>query len=156
MIDASSDAPLQSPFVRTARILAIAASVAMLLLCLWLFGIAADHPWRDAMITLVTLYSATILAFLGGVRWAMAFADPRSADRRDIIVGILPALVAPAILFISMPAVFGLLAAAFAAMGAWDSLSSYAGTVPEWYGRLRTQSTAVLVVALIIAFVATS
>jgi len=150
----TTEAP--TPTMKLARTVAIASSGGMVLLSLWLFAIAPDHPWRVETITLISLYAVVALSFLGGVRWALALTSKDSRDRRDLVVGALPALVSPFILFVSVPASFGVLAAAFAAMGAWDSLSSYSGVVPEWYGRLRTQLTAVIVVALMLAFAATS
>ncbi len=156
MDDGVAETEQHSPLVRTARAVAIGASGGIVILSLWLFAIPQDHPWRVATITLLSLYAVVILSFLGGVRWALAFGGKEERERRDVIIGALPAIVAPAILFISMPAAFAVLAAAFAAMGAWDSLSSVSGTVPAWYGRLRTQLTAVIVVALMLAFIATS
>lgn len=152
--DAAEEAP--NATVRLAKGVAIASSGGMALLSLWLFAISPDHPWRVETITLISLYAVVALAFLGGVRWALALSGREPRDRRDLIVGALPALAGPVILFVSVPASFGVLAAAFAAMGAWDSLSSYSGAVPVWYGRLRTQLTALIVLALMLAFVATS
>lgn len=145
-----------SPVVRAARAVAIGGTGGIVILSLWLFAIPQDHPWRVATITLLSLYSVVILSFLGGVRWALAFGGKEESERRDVIIGAMPAFIGPAILFISMPAAFAVLAAAFAAMGAWDSLSSMSGTVPTWYGRLRTQLTVVIVVSLMLAFIATS
>lgn len=149
----------QEPFshsARAARAVAIAGTGGIVILSLWLFAIPQDHPWRVATITLMSLYSVVILSFLGGVRWAMALGSREERERRDVMIGSLPVLFGPAILFISMPAAFAVLAAAFAALGAWDSISSMSGTVPAWYGRLRTQLTAVIVVSLMLAFIATS
>ncbi|MBX3578559.1 MAG: DUF3429 domain-containing protein [Rhizobiaceae bacterium] len=156
MDDGSTEIEQQTPVMRTARGVAIGASAGMVLLSLWLFSIPQDHPWRVATITLLSLYSVVILSFLGGVRWAFAFQGRDGRERRDLIIGALPAVVAPCILFIAMPAAFAVLAAAFAAMGAWDSLASFSGSVPAWYGRLRMQLTGVIVLALMLAFIATS
>ena len=48
-----------------------------------------------------------------------------------------------------------LLAVAFAAQGASDTLAAHEGKAPAWYGRLRTILTAAVVAAMILAFVST-
>lgn len=142
--------------LKTARLVASAGSGALLLLSLWLFFIDPDHPWRTGTIAILILQAIAILAFLGGIRWALAFADVDGSGRRDLVLSAVPVAIAPAMFFISTPAVFGALAAAFAALGAWDSLAAHSSIAPAWYGRLRIQLTAVIVVALVLAFVATS
>ena len=55
-----------------------------------------------------------------------------------------------------VPLAFVLLAVAFAAQGAWDSLTLTAAAAPDWFRRLRIQMTVLVVAALVVAFVATS
>ena len=51
---------------------------------------------------------------------------------------------------------FVLLAVAFAAQGAWDSLTLTSDAAPDWFRRIRIQMTVLVVAALVVAFVAAS
>jgi len=130
--------------------------IPFVVLSLWLAGIPADHVWRETTIRLLTGYAAVVLSFLGGARWALAVAGDYADARRDIAISILPALIGWVVMFIPPHLAFVLLAVAFAAQGAWDSLSGQAGVLPAWFARLRVQLTAAAVIAMIIAFAATA
>lgn len=136
--------------------LGIAGLIPFLVLALWLAAIPVDHVWREMTTRLLTGYAAIVLSFLGGARWALAVAGNYSEARRDIALSILPAMLGWAVMFIPPHLAFVLLAVGFAAHGAWDALSGQAGVLPAWFVRLRTQLTAVVVVAMIIAFAATA
>jgi hypothetical protein len=151
-IGATDDAGL----ARTGRILAFAGFIPFAVLALWLYGIAPDHPWRQGTINLLTGYAAATLSFLGGIRWGIAMLGGSGERRRDLMLSAVPPLVGWAALAIKPPLVFVLLAVAFAAQGAWDSLTLPPGAAPDWFRRVRIQLTIMAVAAMVLAFVATS
>jgi hypothetical protein len=141
---------------RLGRTLALASFVPFAVLALWLYGIAPDHPWRPGTIVLLTGYGAIILSFLGGLRWGIALTDRAGESRRDLMLGVVPPLLGWSAILVPPPLTFVLLAVAFAAQGAWDSLTLTSDAVPAWFRRLRIQMTVLVVAALVVAFVATS
>lgn len=141
---------------RTGRTLAVIGFLPFAVLALWLYGIAPDHPWRQGTISLLSGYAAVTLSFLGGIRWGIAMLGLTRERRRDLMPSIVPPLVGWAALSIEPPLVFVLLAVAFAAQGAWDSLTLPPGAAPDWFRRVRIQLTILVVAAMVLAFVATS
>lgn len=127
-----------------------------IVLSLWLYGIAPDHPWRSGTILLLTVYSAIVLSFLGGIRWGLALWSGDADSRAEFWLAIVPALVGWLAVVIPVPLSFALLAVAFAAHGAWDALAAHRHRAPAWYGNLRTTLTACTVALLLLAFAATS
>ena len=125
-------------------------------LSLWLYGIPDDHLWRATTIALLTSYAAVVLSFLGGIRWGYAMSETNEDTANLFAISVLPALGGWVAYFIPPPYSFVLLAVAFAAHGAWDSLSAQRGNMPDWFARLRMQLTAGIVVTMIIAFAATA
>ncbi|MEZ5805612.1 MAG: DUF3429 domain-containing protein [Rhizobiaceae bacterium] len=144
-----------SDFQRRARLLGYAGVVPFVVLSLWLYGIAEDHPWHTITIALLVAYSAIVLSFLGGIRWGIAM-QTREGGARALAPSLVPALVGWLAPFVLQPYCFAILAVAYAAQGAWDSLSTGNGTLPEWYGRMRMRLTVVAVATLVLAFVATA
>ena len=140
---------------RRARLLGHAGLVPFVLLSLWLYGIPADHPWHTITTALLVAYSAVTLSFLGGIRWGIAM-QTREDGARALAPSLVPALVGWLAPFVLQPYCFAILAVAYAAQGAWDSLSTGNGTLPEWYGRMRMRLTVVAVATLVLAFVATA
>jgi hypothetical protein len=151
--DATSD---DDAVGRIGRRLAFAGFVPLGALALWLYGIAPDHPWRHGTIVLLTGYAAVTLSFLGGIRWGMAMSGRHEERQRDLILSAVPPLIGWMALAAQPPLVFVFLAVAFAAQGAWDSLTLAPGAAPEWFRRSRVQLTLLAVAALIVAFVATT
>jgi hypothetical protein len=141
---------------RVGRTLALAGFVPFAVLAFWLYGIAPDHPWRQGTIVVLTAYGAVILSFLGGLRWGIALGDRDGESRRDLMLGVVPPLVGWSAMLMPPPLTFVLLAVAFAAQGAWDSVTLTSEAVPAWFRRLRIQMTVLVVAALVVAFVATS
>jgi Protein of unknown function (DUF3429) len=139
-----------------ARLLGYAGLAPFIALSLWLYGIAPDHEWRNGTILLLLVYGAVILSFLGGVRWGVALARQNDDARLDFSLAMLPPLIGWIAVFIPVPYAFAVLAVAFAAQGAWDTLAVHAEKAPEWYGELRTILTIIVVLTLIVAFIATS
>ena len=131
--------PLEGPAMR----LALAGFVPFAALIVWLVAISNDHVWRDETIFLLKVYSATILSFLGGTRFGEALMAGGEEQRLPLAASVVPALCAWVACSIGEPASFALLAVAFAAQGAWDSVSSHRGDMPGWYGRMRVVVTGI-------------
>ena len=148
--DVGPDAEQNARVARIGRRLSFLGFVPLAALALWIYGSAADHPWREEAIALLATYGVATLSFLGGIRWGMAV--PGHSGSRDLLLSVAPPLVGWAALLTAPPLVFVLLAVAFAAQGAWDSLTLPAG----WFRRTRVQLTMLEVAGLIVAFVATS
>jgi hypothetical protein len=141
---------------RVGRNLAYAGVIPFIVLALWLYGIAPDHPWRQATIALLTGYAVVTLSFLGGIRWGMAVLGRQAERQRDIVLSCVPPLIGWMALATPTPLVFVFLAVAYAAQGAWDALTLAPGSAPDWFRRVRIQLTVLAVAALILAFIATS
>jgi hypothetical protein len=63
----------------------------------WL--IAGPPDTQDLAARVLTAYGATIVAFLGGIHWGLAFARPGQATTARLGWGVVPSLVAwPALL----------------------------------------------------------
>lgn len=152
----SSVQPAETPAVRTARMLGYAGLAPFAILSLWLLGIAPDHEWRAGTILLLVVYAAVILSFLGGARWGLALADGVDQSPAVFAASIVPPLVAWIAAAMPPPYCFALLAVAFAAHGAWDTLAVHQMKAPEWYGRMRTVLTIGVVATMLVAFAATS
>jgi hypothetical protein len=143
---------LEGPALR----LTLAGFVPFALLAVWLVAIANDHVWRDDTILLLKVYGATILSFLGGARFGIALMAGGEEQRLPLAASVIPALCAWVACSIGEPGSFALLAVAFAAQGAWDSVSSHRGDMPGWYGRMRVVITGMVVLVMILAFVETA
>lgn len=141
---------------RTARFLALLGYVPILALSAWLLGIADDHPWRDQTVLLLATYAAVILSFLGGIRWGLGMVTRDGGSPRDLIASCAPPLLGWAAIFVPVPYGFALFAAAFAAQGAWDAFAVQSGIAPRWFGSVRTLLTALVVAAMVLAFIATA
>ena len=83
-------------------------------------------------------YAATILAFLGGIRWGLAMrgSDVGSAVT-DYGVAVVPQLVGWAGLAVPDPWRFFLLGAVVLGLGPLDRNLVARGLAPAWFGRLR-------------------
>lgn len=159
MLDEDSESSVaggETPAVNAARTLGYAGLAPFVILSLWLLGISPDHEWRDGTVFLLVIYGAVILSFLGGVRWGMALSDDVDQAPADFAAAIVPALVGWLAAAMPTPYCFAVLAVAFAAHGAWDTLAVHQMKAPDWYGRMRTILTAAVVATMVIAFVATS
>ncbi|MFN3230884.1 MAG: DUF3429 domain-containing protein [Alphaproteobacteria bacterium] len=118
-------------------------------IAVWTSETAEVFPVAEAML----FYSATVLSFLGGVRWGMALNNPRSSRMASsLTIGIFPPLVAWVMLLIDLH--WGLLgtAVAFALMYASDLFAAKEGTAPAWYPQLRMPLTIAADVAILIIF----
>ena len=100
-------------------------------------GLPQAVPPADIEVALAT-YAATILSFLGGIRWGTAL---REGDRQrvtgDYIFGVLPQLLGWAALALPdpwRPVVLGLM---ILVLGPIDRNLVARGMAPVWFGRLR-------------------
>ena len=150
-----NDAASRESTARLASRLAYAGFLPVAALTLWLAAIGSGHPWRETTAALLSTYAALALVFVAGVRWGLAFLDRRDQAERNLAIGVVAVAAAWAAAMMSAHHAFVLLALAFAAHGAWDAFGVQAGTVPGWYGRVRTRMTFLMVAAMIVAFVAT-
>lgn len=83
-------------------------------------------------------YSATILAFLGGVRWGAALVNP---GRRQLLLAVAPSLLAFGALLLDRDPAMVVLACTFAVVGAADVGRRASAEWPAWYRRLRLRLT---------------
>ena len=125
------------------------------------FAAAAVAAWLPhaglAAIGLAALgaYGAVILSFLGGVRWGVELFDPNALARwTPLGLSVLPSLVAWAALLAPPAPMLFLLAAGLAAQYALDRAAVADGTLPAWYGRLRTILTLGAVAATLVGLAA--
>ena len=83
-------------------------------------------------------YAATILAFLGGIRWGLAM---RGSERRsagiDYGIAVVPQLIGWAALAAPDPWRMVLLGLVVLALGPLDRNLVVRGLAPPWFGRLR-------------------
>ncbi len=95
-------------------------------------------------------YGAAILSFMAGAQWGLTVRAQDGSDQgwRGYAVSVLPALLAWAALAMPARIGFATLAAGFAALLAYDLWTVRRGTAPAWYGRLRVQLTAAVVLLL--------
>ena len=103
--------------------------------------------WTGPALLSLLAYAATVLAFLGGVRWGVEIVRPE--PRWTVLTAsVLPQLAAFALLAaprIDVSWQLGGLLVAFVAQGLWDGVAK---SPPRWYARLRTFLTFGAVLAL--------
>lgn len=87
---------------------------------------------------MLATYAATILAFLGGIRWGTALRD---GDQRriatDYVFGVTPQLFGWGALFLPDPWRFAVLGLGVLLLGPIDRNLVSRGLAPDWFGRLR-------------------
>ena len=154
-IDHPEKAVAAAAMSRVGNALAWLGITPFVVLSLWLFAIAPDHPWREGTIDLLVMYGALFLSFLGGVRWGLAISGNANARPRDLVASAAPLVAGWAAFAIQTPHTFAALAVIFAAVGAWDAMASHAQGAPPWYGKLRVRQTAIIVATMVLAFAAT-
>ena len=109
----------------------------------WALALALVTGWPHALPSseaagLLATYAATILSFLGGIRWGAAVATP---DQRrvatDYVFGVTPQLFGWGALVLPDPWRFVVLAIGVLALGPIDRNLVARGLAPDWFGRLR-------------------
>jgi Protein of unknown function (DUF3429) len=97
----------------------------------------------------LTIYSAVVLSFLGGIQWGLAVG---SADRSDSWrrygLSVVPSFIAWAGVWAGGRAGLVTLAAGIAAWALYELWSTGLGEAPAWYGRLRAALSIVAVASL--------
>ena len=139
---------------RTAWILGLGGLVPFVLMTAMLVYAGRDFIAFRQLLLAYGGYSATILAFLGGIRWGAALA-PAARRPATLILSVLPALAAWLVLFLPSPWLFAGFALLFLVQGVWDVLAARGTALPSWFGRLRTVLTGVVVACQLVAFFST-
>jgi ribose/xylose/arabinose/galactoside ABC-type transport system permease subunit len=101
--------------------------------------------YRTPAASVLALYGALILSFLGGARWGLAVGHP-GPDAGVVSLSMLPTLAGLALLLAPDPVRLPGLAATLAFHWLWDTSSA---GLPAWYPRLRSLLTAGTVVGLV-------
>lgn len=137
----------------------------------WLFGLAGLIPffvaaaamwagparlghWAGVSALALLAYAATIVSFLGGVRWGSELQRPGGPDPRLLFLSVIPQLFAWGLLFLPMPGAaplavrFGGLLVVLLLVGIADALSR---DLPQWYRALRIPLTVGAGAALVAA-----
>lgn len=92
-------------------------------------------------------YAALLLCFFAGARFGHALRVTGASVAATATA--LPVGIALLSLFLPDAVASGLLAVAFAGLGAWDVWSADRAQLTAWYGRLRFRTTPIAVLALI-------
>ena len=106
-------------------------------------GFGRIGGWALVAVQALLAYGATIVSFLGGVRWGFELARPGGPDPRMLFASVLPQIGAWALIFLPMPAAylparFGGLLLLTALGGGADAVAS---DLPDWYRALRIPLT---------------
>lgn len=109
----------------------------------------------DGMEAALRYYAAAILSFMGGVHWGLAIAGktaPLSFESKlQLMLSVVPALVAWFALMRPVEASLLIMAFAFLILLVGDMLATLAGEAPAWYPRLRIPLTIAVILSLLIA-----
>ncbi len=109
-------------------------------------GVSADLV-RAALLA----YGAIIASFLGGIRWGLALRESGRAAALDLVLSVVPSLVAWACLALPRPFDAGALGLLLLAWGAVDQDLPRRGLAPAWFGRLRVILSGVAGLAMLAA-----
>ena len=86
---------------------------------------------------MLATYAATILSFLGGIRWGAALRAPQGTVATDYLFGVTPQLFGWGALVLPDPWRFAVLGLGVLALGPVDRNLVARGLAPPWFGRLR-------------------
>lgn len=100
------------------------------------FDVSSGVPDRLLHHALLT-YAALIASFLGGVRWGLSFAAPKSRQSTLFIVSVCPSLVAWLALAVPRPYDLIVLITLFLCLLVLDIHVVQQRLVPRWFGSLR-------------------
>lgn len=93
---------------------------------------------RDFIAAALACYAATILSFLGGIRWGMAVsAEDRRPARVDYVISVLPQLAGWVALVLADPWRLAILGLLLLCLGPLDRSLVRRGYAPPWFGALR-------------------
>ncbi len=100
-------------------------------------------------------YGAVILSFLGGARWGAALVLPRAQLTPELVLAVIPSLLAwCALLLPGATQPLLALALGFAVFGVLDVREGARGAWPAWYPRLRLLLTLLVLACLVVALLA--
>lgn len=97
--------------------------------------------WGETAAQALLAYGASILSFLGGIRWGIAISRPGVPLWRELSLSVLPSLIAWAALLLPRGWGMGLLALALLAQFWLDLRATREGLAPAWYPSLRLPLT---------------
>jgi len=96
-------------------------------------------------------YGAIILSFIAGARWGLALTAHDESDQAvQLLVCVVPSLIAWVALFLPFAYGLPLLAFAHAALAVWDIRGMHNGRGPVWYAKLRMILTSLVVGILVL------
>ena len=100
-------------------------------------------------------YAAIILSFMGGIHWGLAMKSPDNCSfagsSLHYVLSVIPALIGWAAVAIEAYA-FAVLSVAFCTLLFLDMAWASGRCAPAWYGRLRLQLTAAVLLCLGVAW----
>ena len=104
---------------------------------------------RFALPLIVLAYGCLIAAFLGGVRWGAAMQN-NEADHlpRQLIIAIMPTLMALVAFMLPLPQAFTLLIVLFVAQGVLDLTAVQQTRLVDWYAPLRILLTIIAALSM--------
>jgi hypothetical protein len=139
----------QQPVPRLAALLGYAGLIPFVVLsaALWLLPSTYQVFINQALL----LYASLILAFMGAVHWGLAMLQADIDYQRQLVISVIPALVAWLALFLPEILNYSVLIIAFALLCLFDTRMSKTGRAPSWYPRLRSPLTTVVVASLLVA-----
>ena len=123
-----------------------------------LAGFVLEGSLRAQASFALVAYGATILSFLGGIHWGLAIApasatEAAGAKPGQLVVSVIPSLVAWSALLLPDGVALLALAAAFALMLLVDLRAVGRLEAPDWYPKLRAPLTLAVVASLVIGAV---
>ncbi len=110
------------------------------------FGVSAGMV-RAALLA----YGTIIASFLGGIRWGLALRESGRAAALDLVLSVVPSLIAWGTLALPRPFDAGALGLLLLAWGAVDQDLPRRGLAPAWFGRLRIVLSGVAGLAMLAA-----
>ena len=99
---------------------------------------------------LAIIHAALLLAFFGGIRWAVSIIGRSRLLPFDLTAGAMAVLVGLAATI--LPIVLGLclLIAGLLTQALWDEMSAGSGSLPGWFGKLRMLLTTGTGIAILV------
>ncbi|MCH1569258.1 MAG: DUF3429 domain-containing protein [Alphaproteobacteria bacterium] len=104
---------------------------------------------RFSLPLIAIAYACLIASFLGGVRWGASMQNNQSEKLpRQLVVAIMPTLVALIAFMLALPQAFTLLIVLFVAQAVLDINAVEAGDMVAWYAPLRIVLSIVAALAM--------
>jgi hypothetical protein len=112
-------------------------------------------PLVDEPHFVLLTYAAVILSFMGAVHWGVAMSRSSEVALTQLALSVIPAVLGWLALLISTFHGYVLLITCFIALFIADRYAADAGLLPGWYLPMRAQLTAIVVLCLAAAALAT-